>query len=290
MIDHNPPLFHVEDINKFYLLHEATMQRKFDLIKYFIKLDPSSVNANAMKPKPAHFDEGTQNRDPIHYVSTYFENENLAEESDESIQNRMAIFQHLLASGLSQQCYKDHIGHLFLKKINPKVSYLTHLERLYGKERIWDCIEKVFSSHDDVHKMDFFHQVIIHCPENTGEVMKRCPKLINSRDENNRLPIDTALSTGMQWFMELSYMIAANTVQLQEVDPLTKCPPFALAAASCDLKTMYTLYPKMKTTRRNDDNVDTPEVMHRVIIASRIDELKSIFYYYQMLIRFLIQL
>ena len=60
----------------------------------------------------------------------------------------------------------------------------------------------------------------------------------------NQLPIHVVLKTGMEWSIELKYLFLASQEYLDDVDPVTKLPPFVLAGmgTSCgDLRVIYNL-------------------------------------------------
>ena len=40
---HDPPLFHNEDVQRYFLLHFAVLFHSLDLVKYTCKLDPPNV-------------------------------------------------------------------------------------------------------------------------------------------------------------------------------------------------------------------------------------------------------
>lgn len=75
--------------------------------------------------------------------------------------------------------------------------------------------------------------------------MNRFPRSLYLRDSNDihRLPIHVALEIGMKLSIELTCLIAASKEHLKEMDPVTKWPPFVVAAMgdSCDLITIYRL-------------------------------------------------
>jgi hypothetical protein len=91
-----------------------------------------------------------------------------------------------------------------------------------------------FSCDNEFHKLDFLHQIIRHSPERCSGMLRRFPDSIHRQDENNRLPVHVALKSGMEWSMDLAFMITANLFQLKSVDPVSKLPAFALAASYCD--------------------------------------------------------
>ena len=79
-------------------------------------------------------------------------------------------------------------------------------------------------------------------------VMQKFPDSILVRDSKNRLPIHVALECGLPWSNSLLSMMYANLSHLKDVDPVTKWPPFVLAALddkkSCDLSTVSFLLRK----------------------------------------------
>ena len=239
-------LFFVEDIKEYNLLHHAVQAKNIEHVRYFTELDPNAVTYVWNEKLPMHY----------HLHSYRYKRHN---------QKSLDIFKHILQCGKSQSIYsyEDYIGHMFDKVHNEdenedspllerdEDSDKPFLQALFQDakkkiktDQVWDMLEKTFSCDNEFHKLEFLHQIIRHCPEQCSEMFSRFPDSILHRDENNRIPVHVALESGMKWSMELGVMIGASASQLKDVDPLSKLPPFALAASNCDLKTIYTLLQK----------------------------------------------
>ena len=238
----NPPLFYIEDIQKYHLLHYAIQCRSLDRMKYLINLDPSCVNQR---------DE--QNYLPIHF---------LEDDSFDEIDEGREMLQYLIKSSLSFSPSSETIGGLFTRKPPFEGNFIT-INCLVNQQEpevklLWDCIEKALSNHKEQNDLPcILHQTIKHTPQHCSEIIKRFPTSVHVRDQNNknRLPIHVALETGMEWSLELEYLIATSHEYLKDVDPVTKCPPFLLAGMgrSCDLRVIYDLL------RKHPDHVEMLE-------------------------------
>ena len=222
---HNPPLFCKEDVQTYELLHHAAQCKTLDLVKYFCTLDPSCLY---------QLDE--ENLLPIHWAI-----ERLNANNEDLI-----IVQYLLQQSVSYSVSNETIGGLFTVIQDKGDLFLDILIKKWGREEIWDCIEKALSTNHNLDKLPFLHQTIRYTPQYCSEVINRFPSSVYVRDDSNRLPIHVALDTGMKFSLELSYLITVSQEYLREVDPLTKWPPFVLAAmgTSCDLRTIYRLLHK----------------------------------------------
>ena len=113
-----------------------------------------------------------------------------------------------------------------------------------GMERAWDCIERAVLKQKALNDMPrILHQTILHAPEYCSEVIKRFPESVHLRNKNGRLPIHVALEKGMEWSIELSYLLNASQEYLKEVDPVTNWAPFVLAGMrkSCGLRKIFDL-------------------------------------------------
>ena len=120
------------------------------------------------------------------------------------------------------------------------------VEESGNPDDVWDCIEKALSTNNNhPDQLPILHQTILHTPEHCSQVINRFPDSVHVRDINNhnRLPIHVALETGMKSSLELTYLMKCSREDLREVDPVTKWPPFVLAAmgTSCDLRIIYKL-------------------------------------------------
>ena len=225
----SPPLFYIEDIQKYNLLHNILDEYfNVNLVKYFCELDPSCVNQ--------------RDRDdllPIHYFDWDFSDDEKAKD----------IIQYLVQISLSNPTSNETIGGLFSRRPYRDDFAINHMVEEAGMEKTWDCIERAFSNHK---KLDDFpcvlHQTIQHTPQYCSEVIKRFPNSVHVRDKSNmnRLPIHVALEKGMNSSLELEYLFVTGQEYLKDVDPVTKWPPFILAGmgTSCDLRVIFDLLRK----------------------------------------------
>ena len=222
---HDPPLFYKEDIRKCALLHNAVQMESFDLVKYICNLDPSCLNQKDGDNFPIHWAlYGEVNRVNLNTIQYLLQQSVLFNISNETIAGLFTRFPH--SNGLC----------------------LERLVKKWGRNAAWDCIEKAFSINNNIDKMPILHQTIRYAPQYCSDVISRFPSSVHLRDvnHNNRLPIHVALETGMKFSLELEYLIALSHEYLREMDPVTKWPPFVLAAMgeSCDLRTIYSLLHK----------------------------------------------
>ena len=223
-----PPLFFIEDVQKHTLFHAAVFSGNTDLVKYFISLDPSFVY---MKDRDGNF--------PLQYVERHLKDENMYD-----------LLQYLLQTIFSQSpTSNETIGGLF--GINPlsndKLIISCMVDNM-GMEKAWDCIERTLSKQKELNNLPcILHNIIQHTPDYFSEVIKRFPESVHVRDKNNnRLPIHIALEKGMEWSIELAYLLNASQEYLKDVDPVTNWPPFVLAGMgeSCNLRIVYDLLRK----------------------------------------------
>ena len=231
----SPPLFYVEDIKKFHILHHVIEEgRNLNLVQYICNLDPSSI---IQTNKNEQF--------PIQCFDWY-------DMGDKKVQETL---QYLIQTSMSHSSLNETIGCLFtlLQDDFDVIYMITHMVEMaeycsgdVGAEAVWDCIERALSKQREVDYLPcIMHQTILHTPQHCAEVIKRFPNSVHLRDEKNmnRLPIHIALESGLKWSLELEYLIATSQEYLKDVDPVTKCPPFVLAAmgTNCDLRTIYDL-------------------------------------------------
>ena len=236
---HYPPLFYRKDVKRYRLLHEAAFSQSLDLVKYFCNLDPSCLYQIT-----THESFPVQIELPIHHAIHRFKN-------DES----MEVVQYLLQKSVSYDISNKTIGGLFTKILHSDRNafmprrrnkwFLDLFVKKWGREEAWDCIERALSKNNDLDKLPILHQTIRYAPQYCSEVINRFPISIHACDPNNndRLPIHVALETGMRFSLELTCLTTNSREYLKDVDPVTKWPPFVLAAmgTSCNLRTIYSL-------------------------------------------------
>ena len=227
----NPPLFHIQDVQKYHLLHLVLLcyRNNLNMVKYFVELDPSCI-----------YQRDDLNQLPIHLAVDWGYNK---EGPD--------VVEYLIQTSISHSTLSESIGGLFMKMYEENddddYSVLSYFVDVQGMEISWDCIERALSKYKKSNNLPcILHQTIQYSPEYCSEVIKRFPTSVHVQDSRknvNRLPIHVALEKGMKWSIELEYLIATSQEYLKDVDPVTKFPPFALAAmgTSCDLRVIYDL-------------------------------------------------
>ncbi len=154
---------------------------------------------------------------------------------EEQKKNRLNIGKYLLYDASN-----NTIGGLFFKNVDGLL--LDLIVAKYGPEDTWCCIKRALSSFPNI---PILHEIIRHSPQNFQHTITQFPNSVLLRDSQNRLPIHIALECGMNWGPELVSMMHFNREHLKEVDPVTKWPPFVLAAldesSPCDLSTILFL-------------------------------------------------
>lgn len=227
-----PPLLVREDVKKYHLLHEAVRDQRLETAKYMADLDASCL-----------FHSDDKYDIPIRYACI-----NKNEGSEERGKNSMEMIQFLLQRSIEHNPSHWTVGGLFAKTHSNDLVLDLIIKRC-GEDKAWDCIEQVLSPFQD---LPILHQTIKYAPNHYSMMFSRFPESVHLRDSDNRLPIHLALETGMKWSFELLAIIQANRSNLSDVDPVTKWPPFALAASekSCDLRTIYFLL------RKNPEHVN----------------------------------
>ncbi len=250
----NPPLLLKDDVHNYRLISKAVVNESFEMIKYMVKLDPSCLYYN-------HSQYGI----PLAQVCR-------PEVNEEKKKHHLEIAKYLLREAVSYDASNDTIGGLFAKRRRSGQFTLDSMVEKYGADDTWSCIRQALSSFPD---LPILHQVIQHSPQNFQNATAKFPKSALLRDSKNRLPIHIALECGMEWGPDLVSIMNINNDHLKDVDPVTKWPPFVLAALdeskSCDLSTVFYLFrenpqhvqvflngrkKKKKKCRSVDTNVD----------------------------------
>ncbi len=193
-----------------------------------------------------------------------------AEVDEEKKKHRLQIVKHLLHETMLYD--DDTFGGLFYISKSGKLILDLMVEQ-YGADNAWSCIKEALSPFPDV---SLLHQVIQHSPQNILNAATQFPDSVLLRNSQNRLPIHVAFECGIEWGPDLVLIINANRDHLKNVDPVTKWPPFVLAALgetkSCDLSTVFYLFRghpqhvrvflngrKKKKIRSVDEDVDINE-------------------------------
>jgi hypothetical protein len=225
--DSKPSLFTATDVGTKRLIHLAVNNNQVEMVKMLIDINPAAIYHTNMEIGKL----------PIHFVRT----------------SEIANF--LLKSAIRYDPNHSSIGGLFAKDSQRKMP-INHLIRKFGKEDAIKCIEESLSISKHI---PILHKAILHTPDLVDDIITSFPDSCLVRDENGRLPIHVALENGMQWSLALSSIMYANSDHLNEIDPVTKFCPIALAALepACDLKTInYLLHKDPKqvefSTNKND--------------------------------------
>ena len=250
LLESEPPLFEKQDIKRYHLLKYSIMdfrpemnEKSTKLARLLIRMDSSSL----------HYLDDHGNR-PIFYCSkdpnlmrVMIQSSIKSYPSDEAIgglfsphESGECIIEYIL-----KKMYND-LDQIFEKPDEFENEALTEQGR---NELAWDMIEETLYPFDDV---PILHKTIEKCPQYIQKVLERFPDSVHVRDGKKRLPIHTALETGLPW-STLVPILHANNQYLQVRDPFTKWPPFVVAAAtgvSCDLRTIYYIL------RRNPEHME----------------------------------
>ena len=231
--NHNPPLFHIDDVQKYNLLHLAVQKNSsLDVVKYLCDLDPSCLyQLDEYGALPLHC---AIIQAPTRYGM-----------KKGKYGTSLKVVQYLLQQSVSYSASNENIGGLFSKIPCSGTLSLDAMVEKWGRAKTWDCVERALSKNKNIAKLPILHQTIYHTPHYCAEVINRFPSSVHVRDVNNsnRLPIHVALEIGMKWSIELTYLITSSQKYMREVDPVTKLPPFVLAGMdkSCNLRTIYGL-------------------------------------------------
>lgn len=231
----DPPLFHQDDIRNLHLLHHAVQCRNKYIVQFFILMDPKSVLS---------YDE--HRNLPLYYCisKTKFHTGIWANCKEEKMV--CVIFEELLRTAFRNwdESLPTLGGLLKLSEIvdgNYDI-ILNALVKTCGETKTWDIIQKACASYEN---LPFLHQIIEKAPDQFNTACFRFPDCIYVRDKQNRLPLHVALATGkINYSLELLFLVQQGN--LDELDPVTKLPPFLLAASKncCDLSTIYFLLRK----------------------------------------------
>ncbi len=171
---------------------------------------------------------------PLVQVCLYEDNDD-DEIDEEQKKTRLRIMKYLIQKAVLYDASHAAIGGLFYK--NHYGLLLDFIVEKYGAEDTWSCIKRALSSFPNI---PILHEIIRHSPQNFQNAITQFPNSVLLRDSQNRLPIHVALECGMEWGPELVSIMNSNREHLKEVDPVTKWPPFVLAALdesspSCNL-------------------------------------------------------
>jgi hypothetical protein len=238
-----PPLFKTTDISTQNLIISAVSNGQLDMMKWLIHVNPGAVYSSHQQS----YLSGTL---AIHCAQQSFE-----------------ATKYLLESAIKYDPHHSSIGGLFTKN-HMGVIAIDLIIRQLGKEKAMKCIEESLSTNKDI---PILHKVILHTPEHIDDIITSFPDSCFLRDENGRLPIHVALETGIKWSTSLMTIMNSNSEHLDEIDPVTKFCPIALAAVepSSDLRTINYLlqkHPKQvqfstkkmknKVRSKNSDDLD----------------------------------
>ncbi len=224
----NPPLLLKEDVRDYHLLHRAVAGGSLEMVKFMKEWDPSCLCYDHSKISV-----------PLRQACVYLDRTEVGEEQKK---HRLQIVKYLLHESMLFYASSDTIGGLFNKSTSGKLILDSMVEK-YGADDAWSCIKEALSPFPDI---PLLHQVIQHSPQNVLNVVTQFPDSVLVRNSQNRLPIHIAFECGMEWGPDLVSIIYANREHLKYIDPVTKWPPFVLAALdqtkSCDLSTVFYLF------------------------------------------------
>lgn len=209
------------------------------MVKYFIEMDSSALD----------FHKNENEAIPLIYYCVEYDTPNKSEFSIDqckcsNIKNHHDIMEYLIRRTALKNPLDSQIGGLLAKVVDENGEEERLLESLidhFGEKAMWKTIHKALASIENV---PFLHEVIRCLPKYFNTVCALFPDSVFVRDCQKRLPIHVALEGGyLNWSSELVSLINANRSSLHEMDPVTKWPPFALAAKkdSCDLSTIFFL-------------------------------------------------
>ncbi len=225
----DPPLLLKEDVRDYTLLHNAVANGSIEMVKYMIELDPSCLC----------YDDDEFGI-PLLEVCLY-EDEDGDETDNEQKKTRLKIAEYLIREAATYSASNNTIGGLFYKSKRGTL-IIQKMVQKYGTDDTWSCIKQALSSFPNI---PILHEVIRHSPQNIGSAISQFPDSVLIRDSQNRLPIHVAFQCGVKWGADLVLMMHVNRDHLKDVDPVTKRPPFVLAALDetepCDLSTVYYL-------------------------------------------------
>ena len=129
----DPPLFNIEDVQKYYLTHKAINADSvyLETVKYLIDLDPSCVHQK---------DE--DNRLPIHCLLEWN-----SLHDDDGVQDMM---QYIIQLSLSCSSSNQTIGGIFTTMPIKNDFTINVMVKQAGIETTWDLIEKALSKHKNL--------------------------------------------------------------------------------------------------------------------------------------------
>ncbi len=224
----DPPLLLKEDVRDYSLLNGAAAAKSLEMVKFMSKLDPSCLYYE-------------HDRFGIPLLQACFCKTNDNEMGEERKITRLRIMKYLIREAVLYDAFNNTIGGLFFKTRRGTL-ILDLMVRKYGADDTWSCIKQALSSFPSI---PILHEIIRHSPQNIGNAITQFPDSILIRNSQNRLPIHVALECGMEWGQDLVLIMHVNRYHWKDFDPVTKQPPFLLAALDktrpCDLSTIYYL-------------------------------------------------
>jgi len=90
-------------------------------------------------------------------------------------------------------------------------------------------------------KYPILHRVIKNAPQYMDDFAKRYSSAVYLRDENQRLLLHVALSSGTNMDNDAMYISSRRDEEIAERDPITELYPFAIAA-SAETPDLFTIY------------------------------------------------
>ena len=200
-----------EDVRKYQLLFLSCHPSSKERFYYLVDWDPEALKTTLFRGNPL-----------IHFSVIY---------------NWGAIesFAMILKAGMKH--YPEHLGFLFRKNTDG----ITACEAAfhdYGKDETLKIIQECIPADS---KYPILHRVIKNAPQYMDDFAKRYSSAVYLRDENQRLLLHVALSSGTNMDNDAMYISSRRDEEIAERDPITELYPFAIAA-SAETPDLFTIY------------------------------------------------
>ncbi len=220
-----PPLFTRKDVLDYNLLHHAVIAKSTLTVEFLVDLCPEALFQQCrMKCSSPLSSTSSASMLPIALSHDH-----------------VSMMELLLNSAIKFDPDHESIGGLFQKneKNIPAIQYIVNS---LDRDVTWNTIKKVLAKWNK--NVPIVHKVIADAPKEIDIVLVTFPHAHYQRDKHGRLPIHTALATGMNWSLPLLYLInTGNFENVAQTDPVTGLCPIGLASLEpcCDLDTIYHL-------------------------------------------------
>ena len=205
-------LLQKRDVAKYHLLFVACLPATKDRFDYLVDWAPAALK----KSKDAE-------EYLIHFVL------------DEGIDRN--VFATILNAGLKY--YPEHLGFLFQTNDGGKTACEVAFN-MHGKEETLNIIQQCIP---DNANHPVLHHVIKHAPQYMNDFAMRYPAATFLRDENGRLLLHVALSSGTNLKTDAMFVLRTRDEEIEERDPVNGLYPFMIAASGdrSDLSTIHYL-------------------------------------------------